>query len=514
MENYILEMKDIQKNFDFVKAISNGQFNLKEGEIHSLIGENGAGKSTMMKIIYGIYPKDAGEILIRGKSFDKLDPSTAIDNGIGMVHQEFMLVDELTVLENIILGFEPRKGVTIDFAKARKEIQTYIDDYHMDIQLNKKINQISVGEAQRVEIIKTLYRGAEVLILDEPTAVLTPQETDKFFEILTNLRKDGKSIVFISHKLNEVMEISDRITVMRQGFFEGTVDVADTSPEDLAKRMVGREVLLRVDKSRSEIGKTVLNVTDLWTSGDKEVSKIRGINLDVHAGEILGIAGIDGNGQSEFIEAITGLRRVEKGTIILDGTDITNRSPRQIRDAGITHIPEDRNLRGLNRGMNIMENMVAVKIDQEPFSKNFAMNPKAIEKHSVELIEKYDVRPSNPRNITQALSGGNAQKIVVAREVDADGKLLIASQPTRGVDIGAIESIRKILNEVKANGKGILLVSADLEEVLSLSDRVAVMYEGRIMGILDAEEANRDNVGMLMMGGEEVMKSKAKGALV
>lgn len=511
MEQYIIEMKDIQKNFEFVKAIVNGQFNLKKGEIHSLIGENGAGKSTMMKIVYGIYPKDAGEIKIRGQVFDKLTPKTAIENGIGMVHQEFMLVDELTVLENIILGFEPRQRFSIDFAKARKDIQTYIDDYNMDIQLNKKINQISVGEAQRVEIIKTLYRGAEVLIFDEPTAVLTPQETDKFFEILQSLRKDGKSIVFISHKLNEVMAISDRITVMRQGNYEGTVTVDETSPADLARRMVGRDVLLRVEKEEVTSGKVVLEVKDLWTSGDKEISKIRGINLNVRAGEIVGIAGIDGNGQSEFIEALTGLRRVEKGSVSLDGKDITNLSPRNIRKSGMTHIPEDRNLRGLNRPMSIMDNMMAGKIDEAPFSKGIAIDRKAVRKYASELIERFDVRPKNPENLTKALSGGNAQKIVVAREVDAKGKLLIAAQPTRGVDIGAIESIRNILNEVKVSGSGILLVSADLDEVLSLSDRVAVMYEGKIMDIIDAKHANKDNVGFLMMGGKAEAIKKLEG---
>lgn len=349
------------------------------------------------------------------------------------------------------------------------------------------------------------------MIFDEPTAVLTPQETDKFFEILQSLRKDGKSIVFISHKLNEVMAISDRITVMRQGNYEGTVTVDETSPADLARRMVGRDVLLRVEKEEVTSGKVVLEVKDLWTSGDKEISKIRGINLNVRAGEIVGIAGIDGNGQSEFIEALTGLRRVEKGSVSLDGKDITNLSPRNIRKSGMTHIPEDRNLRGLNRPMSIMDNMLAGKIDEAPFSKGIAIDRKAVRQYASELIERFDVRPKNPENLTKALSGGNAQKIVVAREVDAKGKLLIAAQPTRGVDIGAIESIRNILNEVKVSGSGILLVSADLEEVLSLSDRVAVMYEGKIMDIIDAKHANKDNVGFLMMGGKTEAAKKLEG---
>lgn len=513
MDTYVIEMKDIQKNFDFVTAVSEGQFTLKRGEIHSLIGENGAGKSTMMKLLYGMYPIDGGEVRIEGETVTDLTPARAIERGIGMVHQEFMLVDELTVLENIILGFEPRKGLRIDFKKASEAIQKYIDDYHMDVQLNKKINQISVGEAQRVEIIKTLYRGADILILDEPTAVLTPQETDKFFEILKSLKEDGKSIVFISHKLNEVMEISDRITVMRRGKFIDTMDVKDTSPEDLAYKMVGREVLLRVDKEPATPGGVMLEVQDLWTSGDKEISKIRGIDLTVREGEILGIAGIDGNGQSELIEAITGLRKVEKGTVRICGKDITNQSPAQIRDAGIAHVPEDRNTRGLNRAFNIMDNLVAVQVDQPPFAKGLAVMDKAKREFSDRLIDRFDIRPQDPFYLVQALSGGNAQKIVIAREVENGGALLIAAQPTRGVDIGAIESIRQILNEVKADGRGILLVSADLDEILSLSDRIAVMYEGKIMGILDDTEANKENIGILMMGGEEVVR-KAAGEAV
>lgn len=501
MSEYIIEMTDIDKRFAAVHAVDGGRFNLKKGEIHSLIGENGAGKSTMMKMLYGIYNHDGGTIKVNDQVITGLTPKIAIEYGIGMVHQEFMLVNELTVLENIILGFEPKKGLTIDFDRAKDEIQKYIDTYHMDIQPGKRIDQISVGEAQRVEIIKTLYRGANIVILDEPTAVLTPQECRKFFEILQNLRADGKSVVFISHKLNEVMEISDRITVMRQGKYVDTVNKADTSTAALAKMMVGREVFLNVEKKQAQTGATVLQVENLWTSGEKELSKIRGVSLDVRAGEIVGIAGIDGNGQSELIEAIAGLRRVEKGRVLLDGKDVTNLSPRRVREAGLAHIPEDRNLRGLNRNLNIMDNMVAVKVDRPPFSKGIALDRRAVRRFAEDLIKKFDVRPRDPAIVTQSLSGGNAQKIVVAREVDADGKLLIASQPSRGVDIGAIESIRRILNEVKAAGKGILLVSADLEEVLSLSDRIVVMYEGRIMGVVNTEDANEDNIGMLMMGG-------------
>ena len=584
--NYCLEMSNIKKSFGNIKAIQNGNFNLKKGEIHSLIGENGAGKSTMMKIAYGLYAPDEGDIFIKNEKYESLNPKKSIDIGIGMVHQEFMLVKELTVLENIILGFEKRNGVAINFEASKKEINRYIDTYKMDIQINKRIEQISVGEAQRVEIIKTLYRGAEILIFDEPTAVLTPQETKEFFKILNTLKESGESIVFISHKLNEVMEISDRITIMRQGkyidtvnktdtnvkelakmmvgrdvflnveilifdeptavltpqetkeFFKilntlkesgesivfishklnevmeisdritimrqgkyiDTVNKTDTNVKELAKMMVGRDVFLNVEKKKSNVSDVVLKVDDLWTSGEKELSKIRGISFDVKAGEIVGIAGIDGNGQSELIEAICGLRKIEKGNVYLDNVNITNKSPLKIRESGLSHIPEDRNLRGLNRSLNIAENIIALKFNKKPYANNLIMNDKEIINTTNKLIDKFDIRPAEALVATTHLSGGNAQKVVVAREVDANGKLLIASQPSRGVDIGAIESIRKILNEEKEKGKAILLVSADLEEILSLSDRIIVMYEGAITGTLTPEEANDENLSLLMVG--------------
>lgn len=506
MGDYVVEMKSIVKNFGTVQAVKNGNFTLRKGEIHSLIGENGAGKSTMMKMLYGMYGFDAGEVKVKGETLTHITPKLAIEKGVGMVHQEFMLVNELTVLENIILGFEPQKGMTIDFDAARANVQKYIDQYGMDIQMHKRINQISVGEAQRVEIIKILTRGADIIILDEPTAVLTPQEARRLFEILGNLRQDGKSVVFISHKLDEVMEISDRISVMRQGNYVGTVDKKSTSPKELAKMMIGREVFLNIERKATEVGDVVLKVENLWTSGEKEISKIRGVDLEVRAGEIVGVAGIDGNGQSEFIEAITGLRKVEKGRVILDGKDITNFSPKKVRKSGLTHVPEDRNTRGLNRSMSIRDNLVAVQIDEVPFSRGILLNDKAIMEYAKDLSEKFDIRPRKPEMITQSLSGGNAQKIVVAREVAIGGKLLVASQPTRGVDIGAIESIRSILENVKEQGLGVLLVSADLEELLSLSDRIVVMYEGRISGRMDAAEANEDNLGLLMMGGRDASK--------
>lgn len=501
MSEFVVEMKNIVKSFGEVHAVKDGQFNLIKGEIHSLIGENGAGKSTMMKLLYGMYPIDSGEIIVKGQSMGKLDPKLAIQHGIGMVHQEFMLVNDLTVLENVILGFEPKKGLQIDFDKARKEIQHFIDQYNMEIQLDKKVSQISVGEAQRVEIIKTLMRGADIIILDEPTAVLTPQETKKLFEILNNLKREQKSLVFISHKLNEVMEISDRISVMRQGLHMGIVSKEETSSLDLTKKMIGREVFLHIDKTYEKAGKRILDVQDVWIPSQKESSKIRGLSLHVNEGEIVGIAGIDGNGQSELIEAITGLRPVEKGHIFLDGKEITNLSPKKVREVGLAHIPEDRNTRGLNRTMSIEENLVAVEVDKAPFSRGMVMNTAAMDRHSEEMVKRFDIRPTDYKLPTSSLSGGNAQKVVVAREVSMNKKLLVAAQPTRGVDIGAIESIQKTLEEAKKNGAGVLLVSTELEEITSLSDRIIVIHEGTITGELSAGEANENNLGLLMMGG-------------
>lgn len=509
MDNYIVEMKNIVKTFGPVVAVRNGQFTLREGEIHSLIGENGAGKSTMMKLLYGMYDFDEGEIVLRGEKLSKLTPKYAIEHGIGMVHQEFMLVQELTVIENVILGFEPKKGMRIDFESARKEVQQYIDQYHMDVQLDKRISQISVGEAQRVEIIKVLMRGAKIIILDEPTAVLTPQETEGLFRILEKLRSDGRSIVFISHKLDEVMEISDRISVMRQGAYIGTVNKVDTSEAELARMMIGRDVFLNIEREVSEVGEKVLEVKELWTSSEKEISKIRGLSLHVCKGEIVGIAGIDGNGQSEMVEAITGLRAVEKGEIIMDGQNITNLSPKKIRDLGLAHVPEDRNTRGLDRLMSIEDNLVSVSYNDEPYSKASIINRKAIHEHASEQIEKFDIRPTDPKLLTSAMSGGNAQKVVVAREVEEAAKVLLAAQPTRGVDIGAIESIREILQTVKKAGVGILLISADLQEIMSLSDRILVMHEGKITGELTTDEANEEVLGLLMMGGKKDTEKEA-----
>ena len=477
-DNTIIEMSGINKQFPLVKAIDDGKFDLRAGEIHSLIGENGAGKSTMMKILYGVYAPDSGDIRVGDSHYKAMDTKKAIELGIGMVHQEFMLAEGLTVLENIILGSEPKKGSRIDFAKAREKVETYSRDYGLEIDLNKKVIDIPVGEAQRVEIIKTLYRGAKILILDEPTAVLTPQETVNLFKILNALKEDGKSVVFISHKLNEVMEISDRITVMRHGKYIDTANKEDVSIPQLAQMMVGRKVFLGAEKRSHEITDTVLSVKDIYVPSEREHSKIRGISLNIHKGEILGIAGI------------------------LNGKEIQNMNPQKIRMAGLSYIPEDRNVRGMNKSFSIKENLVADCFYKKPYSSRGVLNRKKIDNYAADVIKKYDIRPADTDICIANLSGGNAQKVICAREIDGDFDVLIAAQPTRGVDIGSIEVIRKILTETRDKGKAVLLISADLDEILALSDRIAVIYEGRITGVLKADEATDIKLGLLMTGEE------------
>lgn len=503
MSKYIVEMTNIVKKFGDVTAISEGYFNLVEGEIHSLIGENGTGKSTMMKLLFGMYPPTEGTIKYKGEDFSGLTTNEAIEMGIGMVHQEFMLVDELTVLENIILGAEPVKGTRIDFDLARKNIQEIIDRYNLDVDLTKKVGELSVGEAQRVEIIKVLSKGVDIVILDEPTAVLTPQETRALFDIIKVLKNDGKSIVFISHKMDEVLEISDRISVMRRGKYVDTINAKDANYNILSQLMIGREVFLDNKKTAPSkaTDEIALSIKDLWVPGDKELSKLRGLNLEVRKGEVLGIAGIDGNGQLELEEAIAGIREVERGDIFIGGDKTTNLSPIEIRESGLTYIPSDRNTRGLNRSMSIEMNLVSTELKNPKYNNKSLLQFDEVTQNAQQLVENYNIVPNNPKALTSSQSGGNAQKVVVAREVPKSTDLLIASQPTRGVDIGAIEFIRTTIEKVSAAGTGVLLISADLGEILSLSDRIAVIYEGKIVATLDASEANQENLGMYMMGG-------------
>jgi simple sugar transport system ATP-binding protein len=498
-------MKGIKKNFGDVVALRDGNFDLRSGEIHSIVGENGAGKSTLMKILYGLYAPDGGEITIGGgdgpaETLSSLSPKQAISCGIGMVHQEFMLASEMTVLENVILGFEPRKGIGVDRAAAIAKIEEYGSAYNLAVRHGAKIRDVSVGEAQRVEIIKILYRGANTIILDEPTAVLTPMEAAKLFNILRSMKDDGKSIIFISHKLDEVMAISDRVTVMRGGVRVSAFERDKTSIAELARLMVGRDIFLGGSPPPPRPGNTVLEIDGIWVPGEKELSKLRGVSLNVRSGEILGIAGVNGNGQSELAEALSGLRPIQRGSVRLLGKAIESASPLERRRAGMSHIPEDRNTMGLNRLADMKDNFICSSFRDPPFSSRGVINRNKARETAIERMEAFDVRPRDPDAPAHSLSGGNAQKSVVSREMGRDAPFLLASQPTRGVDIGSIEMIRGELNKARERGTAILLISSDLEEILALSDRIAVMYEGRITGILERREANEENVGLLMTG--------------
>jgi simple sugar transport system ATP-binding protein len=499
-------MKGVKKKFGDVVALRDGNFSLQSGEIHSIVGENGAGKSTLMKILYGLYSPDEGEITVaaggRTETVTSLSPKKAISHGIGMVHQEFMLASDMTVLENVILGFEPRKGIIgIDRAAAIARIEEYGSVYNLTVRHGAKIRDVSVGEAQRVEIIKILYRGANTIILDEPTAVLTPMESAELFNILRSMKNDGKSIIFISHKLDEVMAISDRITVMRGGAHISTLDRGKTSIPELARLMVGRDIFLGgAAPAAHHPGNAVLEIDDIWVPGEKELSKLRGVSLEVRSGEILGIAGVNGNGQSELAEAISGLRPIQRGGIRLMKRPIESDAPLERRRAGMSHIPEDRNTTGLNRHTDLKDNFICSSFREAPVSSRGIIDSGKAREIAAERMKTFDVRPGDPDVPAQSLSGGNAQKAVVSREMGYDAPFLLASQPTRGVDIGSIETIRGELDRARERGTAILLISSDLEEILALSDRIAVMYEGRITGILERSEANEENVGLLMTG--------------
>ncbi|HEA47284.1 MAG TPA: ABC transporter ATP-binding protein, partial [bacterium] len=486
MRKVAIEMRGITKRFPRVVANDNVDFKVYKSEIHALVGENGAGKSTLMKVLYGLYQKDRGQIFIRGKEIDVSSPSVAIEQGIGMVHQHFMLIPPLTVAENVVLGQEPRKGkIFNDRKKAIKEVGQLSERYGLKVDPKAKVQDLSVGLEQRVEIIKVLYRGAEILILDEPTAVLTPQEVEELFHIMKSLKEEGKTIVFITHKLKEVMEISDRVTVMRDGKTVGVVETKKTTKEGLARMMVGREVLLKVEKKPPQMGRIVLEVKDLEAVNDRGLSALKGVSFKIRAGEILGIAGVEGNGQTELVEVLTGLRRAMKGRITFWNRDITNASPRKILESKIAHIPEDRHKRGLILDYSVENNLILGSHYRPPMTKGLRLNFKKISENALELIKKFDIRPANKEIPVSSLSGGNQQKAIVARELSRQPQLLIASQPTRGVDIGAIEFIHRKILEERDKGKAVLLVSAELSEVMSLSDRILVVYEGKIVGEVD-----------------------------
>ncbi len=496
----VVEMKGITKEFPGIKANEDVSFHLNKGEILALAGENGAGKSTLMNILYGLYQPEKGQIFINEKPVIIKDPNTAISLGIGMVHQHFMLVPPLTVTENIILGSEPVKGgIFLNIEEAAKKVKDISDQYGLKIDPFARIENISVGMQQRVEILKTLYRGAEILILDEPTAVLTPQEIKEFFSIIRLLIEKGKSIIIITHKLDEVKQISDRIVVLRHGKITGEAVTSEVSTEKIASMMVGRDVVFRVKKEAIETGGVVLDIQEVSAVDDRGLPALNSISFNVRAGEIVGLAGVDGNGQTELVEVIAGLRK-GSGHVFLKGKDIINMAPRKIIESGLGHIPEDRHKRGLVLNFSVAENFVLMDYYKSPFARWINLSYKAIYDFAAKLIEKFDVRTPGKEVLARSLSGGNQQKIIIAREITRNPDLLIASQPTRGLDVGAIEFVQENLLEQRRNGKGILLVSLELEEIMNLSDRILVIYEGKIVGELSGADATQDKIGVMMTG--------------
>lgn len=498
---YVVEMRNIRKEFPGVVANDNISLTLKKGEIHALLGENGAGKSTLMSILFGMYQPDSGSIYVRGKEVKISNPNVANELGIGMVHQHFKLVENFTVTQNIILGLEPKKGLHIDIESAAKRIEDLSKKYGLNVDPYAKIENISVGMQQRVEIIKTLYRNADILIFDEPTAVLTPMEIEELMEIMRNLVKEGKSIILITHKLKEIKAVADRCTVIRRGKTIGTVNVDEVSEEKLAEMMVGRHVSFKVEKEESKPGKTILKMENVSVRNKKKVLGLKNFNLEIRGGEIVGIAGVDGNGQTEIVEAITGLTKVEEGHIYLNDEDITHIPISERIKKGVAHIPEDRQKRGLVLDYTIGENMVLETYYKEPFSKRGLLNKKAILEYAEKIIENFDVRSGEgAHSKARGLSGGNQQKAIIGREIELNPDLLIAVQPTRGLDVGSIEYIHKRLVEHRDKGKAVLLISLELDEVLQLSDRIVVVNNGERVGELIAAETNENEVGLMMAG--------------
>ncbi|WP_033579801.1 ABC transporter ATP-binding protein [Priestia aryabhattai] len=498
---YVIEMLDIRKEFPGIVANDNITLQVKKGEIHALLGENGAGKSTLMNVLFGLYQPEKGQIRVNGQEVKITDPNVANDLGIGMVHQHFMLVQNFTVTENIILGNEPTRTGKINIKKAAQDIQELSNQYGLSVDPYAKIQDISVGMQQRVEILKTLYRGANILIFDEPTAALTPQEITELIQIMKKLIQEGKSIILITHKLKEIMSVCDRCTIIRKGVGVGTVNVQETNPDELAALMVGREVHFKTEKKTATPKEAVLTIKELVVEDSRGVEAVSSLDLSVRAGEIVGIAGVDGNGQTELIEAITGLRKIKSGSVTLKNQELSTLSTRKITESGVGHIPQDRHKHGLVLDYTIGENIGLQTYYQKPMSKSGILNYKELYKKAKELIAEYDVRTPSEYTQARSLSGGNQQKAIIAREVDRSPELLIAAQPTRGLDVGAIEFIHKKLIEERDKGRAVLLVSLELDEVMNLSDRIAVIYEGKIVDIVDPKETNEQELGLLMAGG-------------
>ena len=499
----VLELRGITKEFPGTLANDHIDFDVRRGEVHALLGENGAGKSTLMNVLYGLYRPDEGEIRVGGQPVTFQSPRDAIAKRIGMVHQHFMLIPVMSVAENIVLGSEPsEKGIFLDYAAARARVRELAGSFGFAIDPDALVRDITVGQQQRVEIVKALYRRAEILILDEPTAVLTPQEASELFDILRVLTREGMSVIFITHKLNEVLDIADRVTVLRRGKMIETLPASGASEESLARLMVGRDVLLRVDKSAHAVGQPLLEVGGLSVRDDRGLEKVRDVSFEVRAGEIVGIAGVDGNGQTELIDALAGLRRPESGRVTLAGADVTGESVREHFDDGLGHIPEDRQRRGLVLEFSIAENVALHEYRLPPDSRFGWLRPKILVERARHLIEEFDVRGGGPQTAGGAVSGGNLPTVMLAREIDRAPKILIAAQPTRGLDVGAIEFIHRRLVEERDEGRGVLLVSLELEEILSLSDRILVLFEGEIVGEYPPT-TSEEELGLAMTGGAQ-----------
>lgn len=508
MNNYdfgqiAVEMKGITQKFGTLVANDNIDLTVHKGEVHALLGENGAGKTTLVNSLYGLYHPTSGDIFINGEKVVMGNPTVAIQHGIGMVHQHFMLIKPFSVVENIILGKETHKYGVLDMARARRDVIELSEKYGLSIDPDACIQDITVGMQQRVEILKTLYRGADILILDEPTAVLTPQEILDLIKIINNLTEQGKTVIIITHKLKEIKEVSDFCTIIRRGKKIDTVKVSDVSESDLASMMVGREVSFRVDKDVAAPGDLVLDVKDLHVLDNRKIPAVNGLSLQVKRGEIVGIAGVDGNGQNELVDALTGIRQAESGEVNVNGSNILGLSPRGILDHKVSTIPQDRQKRGLVMEYSVAENMIIENYKKAPFSKRGWLNFPAIKEYARKLVKEFDVRPDDENYISGSLSGGNQQKVIIAREISNNPELLIAVQPTRGLDVGAIEYVHKALVAQRDKGKAVLLISLELDEVINVSDRIAVIYEGKIVGEVQAEGADENEIGLMMAGGRK-----------
>ncbi len=496
----MIEMRGVTKSFPGIIANKDVDFSVKKGEIHALLGENGAGKSTLMNVLYGLYKADEGEVYKQGKKLELQSPADAISKRIGMIHQHFMLIPTLTVVENVALCLKDQNPFNINLNKVADKINELSKLYGLEIDPWAKVSQLSVGAQQRVEILKVLYRGVELLIMDEPTAVLTPNEVTELFKVLRDIVKAGNSVIFISHKLWEVMMISDRVTVLRDGKKIATVNTKDNTKETLASMMVGREIILQYDHPVVEIGSKVLEIKNVTSNDDKGFKALNGISFDISSGEIVGIAGVDGNGQKEIAETIHGMRKVISGNIIFSGHDITNHSPKEIIDIGLGHIPEDRHARGVVLDFSVAENIALIEFEKKPFTQRGIYRPNEVRRVTDDLQEKFDIRCACTDYAIRDLSGGNQQKVVLAREISREPKLLIAAQPSRGLDIGATEYTQKLLIKERTKGMAILLISTDLDEVLAVSDRVLILFEGEIMGEIIPGKATIQEIGLMMAG--------------